>query len=84
MPQQEYEKAAQLTITPSPDAILRIFMVFKGIDDAKAATDEWQESVKRAKEDPEMWRGVVGLGEPSMADTSKFRVLEWGGMEVKN
>lgn len=84
MPQEEYEKAAQLDITPSPDVVLRIFMIFKGINKSASGSDEWKVSVEKAEEHPDFWRDIVGLGDPSMSDTSKFRVLEWGGMEVKN
>ncbi|KAJ7142822.1 hypothetical protein C8R44DRAFT_846629 [Mycena epipterygia] len=69
-------QAARLDITPAPDVITRVFMVFKGVpmDDAK----RWSTSI----EDPERWMAVVGVDIERAQDDSLFRVLEWGGMEV--
>ncbi|KAH7332863.1 hypothetical protein B0J17DRAFT_579820 [Rhizoctonia solani] len=76
LPQDEYEEAAPLNITPAPEVMTRVFMLFGGIEESQIGY--WDESVAMAGKD--RYRGI---------DTSKvhnqslFRVLEWGGMEVK-
>ncbi|KAF9021390.1 hypothetical protein BDZ89DRAFT_957527 [Hymenopellis radicata] len=83
VPQAAYEKAAPLEVTPQPDVLTRIFMLWKGVTSAELRSGVWQNSVQRASMDVEMWKGIVGIQEfPSMYDESAFRVLEWGGMEV--
>ena len=69
---------------------MRCFMVFRGVDlgdsnDDSTAFAEWDVAAARAKEDPSLWRAVVGMPDEkgAMTDESLFRVLEWGGMEVK-
>ncbi|KAF8911238.1 hypothetical protein CPB85DRAFT_1513235 [Mucidula mucida] len=83
VPQAAYETAAPLEVTPQPDVLTRIFMLWKGVTSAELHSGVWQSSVQRAALDVEMWKGIVGIQEfPSMYDESAFRVLEWGGMEV--
>ncbi|CAE6418931.1 unnamed protein product [Rhizoctonia solani] len=73
LPQGEYETAAPLTITPAPELTTRVFMLFMGIEQSQIAL--WDEAVVMASRDVTVWREVH--------DKSLFRVLEWGGMEVK-
>ena len=83
VPQAAYEQAAQLEITPRPDVVERIFMLFKGVD--TNALSMWRTAEERAARDVSAWRDVVGLKHEAgrlMGDESLFRVLEWGGMEV--
>lgn len=87
--QDAYERAAPLDVSPEPDIIQRVFMLFKGIDasltSGRDIPGEWFQAEERAKLDADWWREVVGLqGECGvlMDDDSLFRVLEWGGMEV--
>ncbi|KAK4704354.1 hypothetical protein P7C70_g1854, partial [Phenoliferia sp. Uapishka_3] len=68
--QEPYEQAAKLEVEPAPDVVTRVFMLFKGAE----TEDAWSE-----KEFD--WREVVGVKEGA-EDVGKFRVLEWGGMEV--
>lgn len=74
-------------MSPTPDVVVRCFMVFRGVDSNDDSTGfaEWDVAAARVKEDPTLWRAVVGMpGEKGvMADESLFRVLEWGGMEVR-
>ena len=79
VPQAEYEQAARLIITPTPDIVIRVFMVFCGVEDD---IREWTSAVERAEEDVMFWRDVVGIDVKAAQDVSLFRVLEWGGMEV--
>ncbi|KAJ7662696.1 hypothetical protein DFH06DRAFT_1088290 [Mycena polygramma] len=79
VPQAAYETAAPLNISPAPDVVTRVFMLFKGIGDN--AVGEWEEA-QSGDNDAERWRGVVGVDVGRAADVSLLRVLEWGGMEV--
>ncbi|KAJ8087491.1 hypothetical protein PM082_006322 [Marasmius tenuissimus] len=92
VPQASYELAAPMDITPTPDKVTRVFMLFKGVDRVDSA---WDEAMDRAREDVGMWRDVVGLGVGIQAHltstalgieeiepTPRLRVLEWGGMEI--
>lgn len=82
VPQNEYETAAVLHIEPSPDVVTRIFMLFKGISEDRL--DEWSGTISRSQDEMEWWRDVVGLvSKERQRDEKLFRVLEWGGMEVK-
>lgn len=80
VPQAAYEKAAPLEISPTPDVVTRVFMLFQGVPETELSG--WTEAEKRAKEDVSLWKDVVGIDEIKQKDTSMFRVLEWGGMEV--
>ncbi|KAL0065789.1 hypothetical protein AAF712_007277 [Marasmius tenuissimus] len=80
LPQVEYEAAAPLDITPTPDVVTRIFMLFRGVKHEVVA--DWKEAVERAAEDHAFWRDVVNVDVDTASDESLFRVLEWGGMEV--
>ncbi|KAJ7699017.1 hypothetical protein B0H17DRAFT_1257989, partial [Mycena rosella] len=78
VPQDAYEVAARLDITPAPDVVTRVFMLFKGVSGEYA--DAWSTSTRI--ENPERWRAVVDVDVEHAQDPSLFRVLEWGGMEV--
>ncbi|CAE6412651.1 unnamed protein product [Rhizoctonia solani] len=81
LPQGEYETAAPLTITPAPELTTRVFMLFMGIEQSQIAL--WDEAVVMASRDVTVWRDIVGVDISKVHDKSLFRVLEWGGMEVK-
>lgn len=81
VPQDSYAQAARMDVSPSPDVVVRIFMIFQGVlpDDI----DAWPNARMRVQEDVKRWREVVGLPqEDRLQDKSLLRVLEWGGMEV--
>ncbi|KAG7087635.1 hypothetical protein E1B28_013583 [Marasmius oreades] len=84
LPQSSYEEAAPLDITPTPDVVTRIFMLFHGVseDELKNAGNGWTEAVDRSSEGVVFWQTVVGVDIGKAADENLFRVLEWGGMEV--
>ena len=82
LPQAAYEKAAPLDVSPSPDVITRIFMLFQGIDDDELGL--WSASQVKASEDVGFWVNVVGVDVGRTVDKQLFRVVEWGGMEVLN
>lgn len=74
--QREYERAARLDVQPAPDVVTRVFLLFKGVD-----PEEGELSTTSA--DLVDWVSVVGVDEAKARDEALFRVLEWGGMEVK-
>jgi len=80
LPQAAYESAAPLDISPVPDIVTRVFMLFQGVRDIQDPL--WSPAAVLAKADPSFWKGVVGIDESKQMDSSLFRVLEWGGMEV--
>ncbi|KZV82374.1 hypothetical protein EXIGLDRAFT_843823 [Exidia glandulosa HHB12029] len=79
LPQAVYEPAAPMHVTPIPDVVTRVFMLFRGIEAENI--DDWRADALQAS--PETWKNVVRVDESKARDTSLFRVLEWGGMEVK-
>ncbi|KAF9061948.1 hypothetical protein BDP27DRAFT_1234272 [Rhodocollybia butyracea] len=82
--QDAYENAAPLSVVPKPDAVVRVFMLFKGVPESDFESGIWPKATARVVDRAERWRDVVGLdAQDSLTDESLFRVLEWGGMEVK-
>jgi len=79
--QAAYECAAPLEITPKPDVVTRVFMLFCGIPASNI--EEWSLALQRSTESVQRWQKIVGLDMNKISDKSLFRVLEWGGMEVK-
>jgi len=56
-------------------------MLFQKVDSSQL--DLWADAVKRAGDDVEFWREIVGVGSKDrQEDKNLFRVLEWGGMEI--
>jgi hypothetical protein len=44
----------------------------------------WSTAIKKAEEDVEFWRDVVGVADrEKQEDKGLFRVVEWGGMEIR-
>ena len=81
--QSSYEKAAQMRVSPTPDVVTRVFMLFRGV-----RTDDvplWEPAAARAnaEDGATFWSDVVGVDAVRASDRSLFRVLEWGGMEVE-
>ncbi len=82
LPQASYEHAALLDVQPKPDVVTRVFMLFKRV--CEDELDDWEGALSRASENVDVWKDVVGVDCDVMKDEELFRVLEWGGMEVKN
>lgn len=57
----------------------RAFIIFKGIKPAQLP--RWATAIQKGQEDTGMWKKIVGVDEDEK-DSKKFRVLEWGGMEI--
>ena len=80
--QSSYESAARLDITPKPDVVTRVFMLFRGV--ATQDLPIWAEAGLRAETmDIAAWSSIVGVDTEGMRCEGSFRVLEWGGMEVR-
>ncbi|KAG2079242.1 hypothetical protein BDR04DRAFT_1063848 [Suillus decipiens] len=80
VPQSAYERAASLSISPQPDVVIRVFMLFRGI--LKEHLANWSNARMQAEKDVAWWVDVVGVDVAKAGDVASFRVLEWGGMEV--
>ncbi|KAG1851689.1 hypothetical protein F4604DRAFT_1959187 [Suillus subluteus] len=80
VPQSAYERAASLNISPQPDMVTRVFMLFRGIPKEHLAN--WANAQMQAEKDVAWWVDVVGVDLARAGDMALFRVLEWGGMEV--
>ncbi|KAG2116999.1 uncharacterized protein F5147DRAFT_811009 [Suillus discolor] len=80
VPQAAFERAASLRISPQPDVVTRVFMLFKGI--RKEDLANWTNAQIQAEKDVAWWVDVVGVDPARAGDVTLFRVLEWGGMEV--
>ncbi|KAK2465875.1 hypothetical protein APHAL10511_001516 [Amanita phalloides] len=79
--QSAYESAARLDITPRPDVVTRVFMLFRGVSSRDLAV--WAEAERRTDDmHITQWRTIVGVDVERMGREDLFRVLEWGGMEV--
>jgi len=82
--QASYEQAAKMRVSPAPDVVTRVFMLFRGV--ASGDLDFWSQAATRAtaEDGATFWTNVVGgIDSTRASDRSLFRVLEWGGMEVK-
>ena len=79
LPQPVYERAAELVVRPAPDVVTRVMMLFRGVPAADAESEEWFAARSRVREVD--WANVVGV-KPEAVDESRFRVLEWGAIEV--
>ncbi|KAG1851699.1 hypothetical protein F4604DRAFT_1959195 [Suillus subluteus] len=80
VPQAAYERAASLSISPQPDVVTRVFMLFRGISKERLAN--WSNAQMQAEKDVTWWADIVGVDLARAGDMTLFRVLEWGGMEV--
>jgi hypothetical protein len=81
--QASYEKAAQMRVSPAPDVVTRVFMLFRGVDPGDLGF--WAQAAARAtaEDGATFWTHVVGVDVARGSDRGLFRVLEWGGMEIE-
>ncbi|KAG6917025.1 hypothetical protein DXG01_004151 [Tephrocybe rancida] len=78
MPQAEYSRIAPLDISPKPDVVTRVFMLFQGVRNL----DAWPSAQKRARNAVKQWAHIVGVDTAAAFDKDLSRVLEWGAMEI--
>ncbi|KIJ53361.1 hypothetical protein M422DRAFT_43042 [Sphaerobolus stellatus SS14] len=76
-----FEWAALLDVSPRPNIITRIFILFKGVNGDELESS-WNYALQRASRDSDFWVDIVGVDIQRATDSSLFRVLEWGGMEA--
>jgi hypothetical protein len=79
LPQLECEAAAPLSISCSPDLVIRVLMLFKGLD-AQVAVG-WDSPAPSFSQGAGIWKAIVASGTPSITEYS-FTVFELAGMEV--
>ncbi|KAF8501424.1 hypothetical protein F5888DRAFT_1609144 [Russula emetica] len=81
--QSSYEKAAQMCISPTPDVVTRVFMLFRGVHLNDVGL--WAPAATRtaAEDSATFWLNVVGVDAICASDHMLFQVLEWGGMKVE-
>jgi hypothetical protein len=81
--QASYEKAAQMRVSPAPDVVTRVFMLFRGVNPGDL--NLWAQAAARAtaEDGATFWAHVVGVDPARGSDRGLFRVLEWGGMEIE-
>ena len=80
LPQSSYEWSAPLSVNPKPDVVTRVFMIFRGVAERD---DKWDAARARASDVDCAWKDAVDIDYERALDSSLFRVLEWGGMEVE-
>ena len=56
-------------------------MFFKSVDEGFLS--DWPQARDRAHCSADFWKDVVGINCERSMGVSLFRVLEWGGMEVR-
>jgi hypothetical protein len=79
--QESYEKTVAMCITPTPDIVTRIFMLFHGVEAGDLSRWELLEPDSEEYEEAS-WADEVGVDTVRATDRGLFRVLELGGMEV--
>ena len=72
-----------MRVSPAPDIVTRVFMLFCGV--APGDLSLWSQAAARttAEDGATFWANIVGIDSVRASDPRLFRVLEWGGMEVK-
>ena len=72
-----------MRVSPAPDVVTRVFMLFRGVRTDDVALWEPATARANAEDGATFWSDVVGVDAVRASDRSLFRVLEWGGMEVE-
>jgi ubiquitin C len=71
-----------MRVSPAPDVVTRVFMLFRGVSADDLGL--WRQAATRAEDGgATFWTRIVGVDAARASDPGLFRVLEWGGMEVK-
>jgi hypothetical protein len=73
-----------MRISPAPDIVTRVFMLFRGVPTGDLGF--WEQAATRATTadgGAAFWTRVVGIDPVRASDRDSFRVLEWGGLEIK-
>jgi len=77
--QASYETAAQMRVSPAPDVVTHVFMLFRVVRSDNVGV--WTSATVRATagDGTTFWAKVVGVDAARASDRTLFRVLEWGG-----
>lgn len=77
IPQNDYETAAPMTVSPTRDVITRVFINFQGVNELDL--EMWEPAKANTSQNSTLWREILGVRMEKAADTSLFHVLEWVG-----
>ncbi|KAK0448428.1 uncharacterized protein EV420DRAFT_1711692 [Desarmillaria tabescens] len=77
VPQSVYEDQAPMEITPYPDVVTRILMLYKSVP--AAHIERWSNAVKRAEESTQRWIDIIGL-DARRHDETLCRVWQWASL----
>jgi hypothetical protein len=80
LPQAEYEAAAPLSVSPTPDITIRVLVLFKGLNAQAAGI--WDMVGPTFATPSSIWKGIVNPGTNLTDESYPFSVTELGGMEV--
>src|SRR6266566_4061364 len=72
--QSSYEKAARMRVSPTPDVVTRVFMLFRGVRPDDLAL--WAPAAARAaaEDGATFWSNVVGVDAERASDRMLFRI----------
>ena len=90
LPQSHLDKAAPLNVTPAPDVMVRVYMLFTCVGECSSKltphsgvdSDDASWAAARQRASVVDWRAVVGADWASYERADLVRVLEWGGCAV--
>ncbi|VDC02033.1 unnamed protein product [Peniophora sp. CBMAI 1063] len=77
--QATYEQLVPLSVSPPPDVVTRIVLLFQNLSQADVAA--WPQAQARAQTGPNYWKEVIGFDERA-TDASLYRALEWRAIEI--
>lgn len=77
--QATYEQLAPLAVSPPPDIVTRVVMLFQNVSHADVAA--WAGARERAQSGPSYWKDVIGFDERA-TDASLYRAVEWRAVET--
>ncbi|KAG2113764.1 uncharacterized protein F5147DRAFT_679691 [Suillus discolor] len=75
-----YERAASLIVSPQPDVVTRVCMLFKGT--CKEHLANWPYAQMQAENDVAWWVDVVGVDPTRAGDVTLFRMGRGGGSHL--
>lgn len=81
--QELLAKHANLSVSPSPEAQMRVVLLYKRIH--VSWLKDWPQAIARGKLGGQYWKDVVGISDEvarRVQDKNLFRVFEWGTVHV--
>ncbi|KZV74734.1 hypothetical protein PENSPDRAFT_749085 [Peniophora sp. CONT] len=77
--QNVYEQVAPLSISPAPDVMTRIVLLFRKVQESEVT--QWPAARERYQLGPNYWKDVVGADERA-GDATLYRAMEWRAVEI--